>query len=335
MRRLLPLAWLLATTLLLAAPTAYAKTLKIATIAPDGTRWMEEMRSGAAEITERTAGRVKLKFYPGGVMGNDATVMRKIRVGQLHGGAFTGGSLNHLYPDIEIYSVPFLFREYDEVDAVRAKLDPVLATGLETNGMVALGISEGGFAYLMSDTPVPAVADMQGKKVWIPERDQIGEAALSAAHVSPVPLPLADVYTGLQTGLIDTVAATPSAAIAFQWHTKLRHATDVPLSYLIGVLAVDSRAFRRLSPEDQAVVRKVMGEVFRRLDKANRADNAAARATLEKRGVPFQNPTPEQLEEWQATGARARAILESRGTFSVEMLQRIDTELATYRKGGG
>ena len=326
---------LIAIALLAFAVPAHAKALKIATIAPDGTRWMQEMRAGAAIITERTAERVKFKFYPGGVMGSDATVMRKIRAGQLHGGAFTGGSLSELYPDMQVYSLPFLFRDYTEVDAVRARLDPVLAQGLETKGMIALGISEGGFAYLLSDTPVLDVAGLKGKKAWIPEGDEIGAAALRAAGVSPVPLPIADVYTGLQTGLVDTLAATPSATIAFQWHTRMRHANDLPLSYMIGVLAVSQRAFAKLSPEDQEVVREVMGDVFRRLDRANREDNAAARATLEKRGVPFVRPTPDHRQGWEAAGARALEDLESRNLFSPSVLQQLNAALAEHRGDGG
>src|SRR5690606_35509804 len=68
-----------------AALPAVAAELKVATIAPDGSHWMREMRAAAAEIEERTGGSVEIKFYPGGVMGNDAQVLRKIRVGQLHG----------------------------------------------------------------------------------------------------------------------------------------------------------------------------------------------------------------------------------------------------------
>jgi len=328
-----PLLWLAGTLLLATAPCP-AATLKIATIAPDGTRWMQEMRDGAEAVAERTAGRVKVKFYPGGVMGNDATVMRKIRAGQLHGGAFTGGSLVEVYPDMAVYSLPFLFRDYAEVDAVRERIDPLLAAGLEANGMTALGISEGGFAYLFSDTAVLGVADLKSKKAWIPEGDEVGAAAMRAAGVTPVRLPMADVYTGLQTGLLDTVASTPAAVIAFQWHTRMKSATDLPLSYLIGVLAVDRDALAALAPADQAVVREVMGAVFQRLGQANREDNNAAREVLEARGVAFEAPTPDQQQSWEAVGARSREDLEARKVFTPELVKQIDAILAAHRSGG-
>ena len=92
-----------------------ARTLKIATIAPEGTTWMKEFRAAAAEIAERTEGRVKIKFYPGGVMGSGDSIYQKIRVGQLQGGAFTGAELERVYSGVNVYSLPMLFHSYDEV----------------------------------------------------------------------------------------------------------------------------------------------------------------------------------------------------------------------------
>jgi TRAP-type C4-dicarboxylate transport system substrate-binding protein len=92
-----------------AAATANAADIKIATVAPDGSRWMQQMRAGAEEVNARTSGRVTLKFYPGGVMGNDAQVLRKIRIGQLQGGAFTAGGLGERYPALNLYGIPLLF----------------------------------------------------------------------------------------------------------------------------------------------------------------------------------------------------------------------------------
>ena len=62
-----------------------AQVIKIATLSPDGTSWMRAMRAAGDTITRRSQGRVELRFYPGGVMGNDQSVMRKIRAGQLQG----------------------------------------------------------------------------------------------------------------------------------------------------------------------------------------------------------------------------------------------------------
>ena len=110
---------------------ANAKVIKIASISPDGTLWMKEMRAGAADIKKRTQGRVTIKFYPGGVMGSDSNVLRKIRIGQLQGGAIPAGSFSGIDPDIDIYGLPYLFSSLEQVDYVRKRMDEDLIKGLE------------------------------------------------------------------------------------------------------------------------------------------------------------------------------------------------------------
>ena len=130
---------------------AFAATLKIATVVPNGSSWMNEMKAAAKEVKKKTEGRVKIKYYPGGVMGSDKTVLRKMRSGQLHGGAISAGALAHIYNGVQIYSLPFTFNNLDEVRHIRKTFDPIISQGLADNGFQLLGLSEGGFAYLMSN----------------------------------------------------------------------------------------------------------------------------------------------------------------------------------------
>ena len=109
--------------LLTLAPSGFAATFKIATVSPDGSMWMRMLRRGAEEVSSRTEGRVAFKFYPGGVMGDDKAVLRKIRSGQLHGAVLTAGGLNQVYPDIQLYTLPMVFNDYEEVDFVRSSME--------------------------------------------------------------------------------------------------------------------------------------------------------------------------------------------------------------------
>lgn len=318
--------------LIFSTPNVYAKVLKIATLAPDGTTWMKEMRKGAEEIAEKTAGRVKIKFYPGGVMGNDKSVLRKMRVGQLQGGAFSSGELVNIYSGSQIYSLPFLFHTYEEVDYVRQHVDQLIHKGLKENGMTVLGISEGGFAYVMCNEPLKSAADLKGHRVWIPENDMVSQAMFEAAGVSPIPLPMADVYTGLQTGLIDTVANTSMGAIAFQWHTKMGHITDSPMLLIMGILVVDNKAFGKLKPLDQKIVTEVMDEVFRRLDKLNRVDNDKARLALQEQGVVFHKPSESEVAYWKEIASTALKTLGERGVYPRDLLTIIQNHLKDLRE---
>ena len=323
----------LAILVLFATPTQ-AAVFKIATIAPDGSSWMKNMRAGAAEVERHTQGRVKFKFYPGGVMGSDRSVLRKIRIRQLQGGAVTVGSVAHAYPDIQIYSLPLLFRSLKEVDYVRKRIDPQLTQGLERKGFVNFGFAEGGFAYLMSNKPVRSIQDLNTEKVWVPSGDQMSLTVFRNAGISPVPLQLADVMTGLQTGLINTITAPSMAAIALQWYTRVKYLTDAPLSYTAGILIIDRKAFNKLSPGDRKMVRNIMTKTYIKMNRKNRVDNHKARSVLQGQGIKFIKPSAKAMESWRIVAERSQQELAKKGQFNPATLKRIKGLLAVYRKKG-
>ncbi|GMQ92182.1 MAG: TRAP transporter substrate-binding protein [Gammaproteobacteria bacterium] len=320
--------------LVLFATSTQAAVFKIATIAPDGSSWMKNMRAGAAEVEKHTQGRVKFKFYPGGVMGSDRSVLRKIRIRQLQGGAVTVGSVAHVYPDIQIYSLPLLFRSLKEIDYVRKRIDPQLIKGLERKGFVNFGFAEGGFAYLMSNKPVRSIQDLNTEKVWVPSGDQMGLTVFRNAGISPVPLQLADVMTGLQTGLINTITAPSMAAIALQWYTRVKYLTDAPLSYTAGILIIDRKAFNKLSPGDRKMVRNIMTKTYIKMNRQNRIDNQKARSVLQGQGIKFIKPSAKAMESWRIVAKRSQQELAKKGQFNPSTLKKILGLLATYRKKG-
>ena len=313
------------------APQAQAIEIKVATVAPDGSTWMREMRAGAQVIRDRTEGRVVIKFYPGGVMGNDSQVLRKVRVGQLHGGAFASGGLAERYAPINLYSIPLLFRSLDEVDYVRARLDPKLQAGLEAAGFATFGFAEGGFAQMMANEPIRELEDMRRRKVWIPEGDQVSFMAMEALGLSPVVLPPTDVLTGLQTGLLDVVAASPVVALVLQWHTKVKYVTDLPVAYSMGIFALDARFFGRLSAGDQQIVRTVMADVFVRLDEQTRADNRRAREVMEEMGIDFVPVQSVDVADWRSTISSMYPRLRAREEIDAGFFDELLATLREYR----
>jgi TRAP-type C4-dicarboxylate transport system substrate-binding protein len=308
-----------------------AEIFKIATIAPDSTIWMKQMRNGAEQIEQRTGGRVKLKFYPGGVMGNDRAVLRKLRIGQLQGGAVTTGTLAEVFPDAQIYNLPLEFNTIEEVAYVRRHMDSAIAQGLEQKGLVLLGMSNGGFAYIAGRNSIQNVEKLKEQRVWLPQGDVVGEAMFVAAGVSPVPLALPDVYTALQTGLLDTVIANPSSIIAFQWHTKVRYLTDVPMLFLVGALVVDKKTFGSISAEDQFAMRDVMHNIFAQLDELNHKDNIAAREALAANGVKFVPATDGERSRWNEFADKAVKKMLADGRYTKDFLDKLRELLQQFR----
>jgi len=318
--------------LTVASLPAQAVDIKIASVAPDGSRWMQQMRAGAEEVARRTDGRVAIKFYPGGVMGNDAQVLRKIRIGQLQGGAFTAGGLGERYGALNLYGIPLLFRSLDEIDAVRAVFDPELEAGLERAGFVTFGFIEGGFANLLANEPISSVEDMRRKKVWVPEGDPISFMAMETLGLSPAVLPVTDVLTGLQTGLIDIAFASPVAALVLQWHTKVKYITDLPVSYSMGIFAIEKGAFSALSAADQQTVREVMSRYIGDLDREARDDNRRAAEVLASSGLQTVNVNAADVEVWRTTIQRIYPQLRERPDIDAAMFDRLLAVLTEYRR---
>ncbi len=311
---------------------ADAATLKIATVTPEGSQWMKEMRASSKEIRERTGGRVDIKYYGGGVMGNDSKVLGRIRIGSLQGGAFTPSALSDIYPDLNLYGLPMVFNSDDEAAYVRERMDETLATGLEEAGFVNFGFAAGGFAIVMSNTPVRSLDDLKGKRVWVPEGDQISYASMEAMSLSPVTLPLTDVLTGLQTGLIDIVAISPIGALVLQWHTKVKYMTELPLAYTLGFMAVQKKAFDKLSEEDQAIVREVMERTYQKFNAVNLVDNNAARDALLNAGIETVDFDVAEVERIRDALADSNRSLGEEGRFSLELYDQMLAYIDEYRQ---
>jgi TRAP-type transport system periplasmic protein len=316
---------------LVALPAAAQTQIRLATLAPDGSAWTKELRAAAEEVRSETDGRVHIRIFPSGVQGSDATVMRKIRVGQLQGAAFTSSEMSVAYKDAVVYGLPFLFRDFDEVKAVRASVDPLLQEGLRSAGLEPLSIIQGGFVYLMSKRAIRNRADLRAAKVWVPQNDRIGQVAFEAGGVSPIPLPLGDVYVALQTGLIDTVGNTPGGAIALQWHTQLEYMIDIPLSFVSMFTFIDQRVMARLSDEDQATLRRVFDAAAQRIDAIGHRDDAQASAALVNQGLQWIELNPTEIAEWRSVGEDSVDVLVKAGDLSAGIVEAVRKALADHR----
>ena len=264
-------------------------------------------------------------------MGNDSQVLRKIRVGQLQGGAFAGGGLAERYAAINLYSIPLLFRSFDELDYIRDRMDSRLAAGLERVGFITFGFVEGGFARMMANEPIIMIEDMERRKVWVPDGDQVSFLSMEALGLSPVVLPPTDVLTGLQTGLLDVVAASPVVALILQWHTKIKFVTDLPVAYSMGIFALDSRVFNSLSGSDQKIVRNVMESVNKRLDGQARVDNKRAREVMEGLGISFISVDSANVANWHNIILQAYPLIRSRDEIDEEFFDELLMVLQDYR----
>ena len=307
---------------------------KIATLAPEGSVWIEQFNAFAKEVNEKTSGEVSFKIYPGGIMGDDQAMYRKMKAGQLHGGGFTMTGIASVVPDFRVMAIPFLFGSYAEVDAVSAALQPRFNKKFEEQGLELMAMTEVGFIYTMSTQPINTVADLQKATAWTPAGDPLSEGFLQEMGITPVQLSIPDVLSSLQTGLINTVFNSLYGSIVLQWFTKAVNITDAPFGYAYGVFLLDQKKFAELPPSHAAAIRESAASHFSLLLQDTRKSNEESRSVLGQRGVRFIAADPAAIAEFAKY--RDAAIQKPKGkAFSGEIYQAAVSALDGFRAKNG
>jgi TRAP-type C4-dicarboxylate transport system substrate-binding protein len=306
--------------------------IKMATLAPEGSSWMKQFNAINAEVMEKTQNAVRFKMYPGGVLGDEKDMMRKMQIGQIHGAALTSAGLSVLFKDIDVLHIPFFFQNYGEVDYVLGKMGPYFKKGLEDSGYILLGWSEAGFIYLMSTIPISSVSELQKAKVWIWHESPMSQAIFKEAGVAAIPLSIPDVLVGLQTGMVEVVYAPPTGAISLQWFTRIKYITDIPLTYIGGGLVVRKDIFKKLPQSTQDVIIEVFQRQLGQLKAITRQENQEAIQIMEKQGVQLVTPPQDQVTEFKRLSDNAITQLVGHA-FSKKVLEDVTTHLETYRQG--
>jgi len=313
------------------SPTQAIDLLKVATIAPEGSGWVNALRQVDTALREQTADAVGLKIYPGGVQGDEDVMLRKMRIGQLHGGNFGGDGVSAMVPDVLALEMPFLFDDYDEVDYVVSQMEEFYQQRFAAAGYVLLGWSDIGFVYVMSQTPVRGAPDIRGMKVWRLQDEPITAVLFKRAGVSSVPLAIPDVHLGLQTHLVDVVYASPAAAIVLQWFTRVKYLTTLPINYTIGVFALSQKAFQRLTPDHQQILRQITRSHFAQANLRSRDDNVEALQVIFDEGITRVQPLAEEVDSFKKLVSESTPELVGTA-FSKEAYDLVNLYLQSYRK---
>ena len=309
----------------LASFSSMAASIKIAAIIPKGTNWANTLKEMAKEVKDKTKGKVKFKVYYGGVQGDEPDVLRKTRIGQLHGGVFTGKTLGEIYGDIRSIEVPFNFYDDEKkaLAAIKAN-ESYFNKGIEKEGFVNLGFYGIGKVYVVSTKKVTSLNEMKGVKIWAWEGDKLIKAMMDSIGLVSVPIALPDVMSSLSTGMLESAYAPPLGILGLQWQNKVKYLIDFPVAYSIGAFLVSQKTWKKISPENQKIIREAAKKY---IDKANQlaiADNKASLETLKGMGIEFVSFSKTDLA--QAETIRGKVIEKLKGdVLSPEMTKKMES----------
>jgi TRAP-type C4-dicarboxylate transport system substrate-binding protein len=318
--------------LFLASPAGAEQefVLKLATIAPDGTLWARNLRAFARKVEQASEQRLHIKWYFGGVAGDEAEQLERIQRGQLDGG-IQSVTCDRISPSIRIMRLSPVFQTRAEANYAMNLLQPTFEGEARQAGFVMLSSSGLGPDLLFTRTPVSSLAELRKLRLWRWDVDPVGVASARAMGLQVVTLPVAEAGHAFETGQLDGFFAVPSAALAFQWFTQARYLVDLKTSYLWGCMVVRDASFARLPVAFQQLLREGSAEVRERNEEAERQiDDALLGGVFAKNGVTVSPVSSTFRAEFFEAARRARTEVAEK-LNAQKLLERVQSLLADFR----
>lgn len=301
---------------------AEEQELRIATLAPAGSPWMQVLERAAAEIRDKTEQRVQIKYFTGGQLGDERDFIRKINLGQIDGAAITAVGLSMIEPSILVLQLPMLFETQEEVDYVAGKMWPYFQKKFEAKGFRLAERGELGWVHLLSKSKVQSLADLRKLKMCAINTDNLGGTVVEKLGINGVPVSIPEVDPALTSGKIDACLNSPLGAIALQWHTKIKYMSARPLVFAIGATVMSIEAIKKISTDDRKTIEAIAKGSQKKARAVIRKANEDARKTLLRKGVQIVDVPEKMVEELTAFAAAVQGELTGK-LFSADELATV------------
>ena len=276
-----------------------AVVIKIATLAPSGSPWHENLKEIAAEWNKVSGGTVTLRIYPDGVAGDEADMVRKIRIGQLQGAMITNAGMSRIVSEINALTIPLASDSWEAVDRMRNALKPKLEALLEAQGLVVLSWGDAGWVRFFVNTPDPSVKSLQKAKLFVWSSDDGTADLWKASGFNAIPLSATDILPGLQTGMINAYNTTATMALASLWFPFTPYMIDMPWAPLIGATVLKKDTWEKIPETTRIQLKKIAENTGSRLQKDIRKMEEEAVIEMQKRGLKVITLRDDQRREWQ------------------------------------
>ena len=289
-RRFVPVLLLLVAALLLPGTTTPTKaeegyTLRIASLVPEGSSWMKVLNAWNKTLKERTNGKLKLRFYPGGSQGDERDFVRKMRVGQLDGGVVTMTGMSMLIPAMNVLVLPGLLETYEKLDRVREKMSPEFGAMFEKEGFKLVGWGDAGKTRLFSVKPIKRPSEIKAMRPWVWKDDPIFVEFYQVIGASAVRLGVPEVYPALQTRMVDVISSSAITAVSFQWYTRVKYMTAHNSAIIVGGTMMRKDKYDELPADLQEAFDSTAARAHEILNKVVRKEDEKAYKVVVEKGI--------------------------------------------------
>lgn len=319
-------------SLLFAVPAlAEPALVKVATIAPQGSiyhRVLQEM----GEAYARAGGpRSRFVIYPNSIQGTEADTVRRMRVGQLDASMLTVVGLTEIDPSVAaLQYMPMMFRSWEELDYVREKLRPELEAKLAAKGFEVLIWGEGGWVQFFTKADVATPEEYKRLRIFAWSGDPVQSSVMKSLGYHPVPIPLADILPGLETGMVDAVPVAPLWALVGQFDRVTHYMLPVNWVPIVGATVMRRQTLEAMKPEARAALREAALVATKTLRAHRVEQDEGSIKAMQARGLQVKELTPELEQAWR--GLAEKSWPHVRGTMvPAATFDRVQAILAEYR----
>jgi TRAP-type C4-dicarboxylate transport system substrate-binding protein len=312
-----------------AAPAAAQQvTVKLGTLAPQGSTWHKILLEMGQKWAEASNGRVKLRIYPGGAQGSEGDMVRKMGVGQLQAAAISNVGMHDIVKEPQAISAPGMIENGQELHAVLSKLEPKLDALLDARGFIALQWSEIGALKLFCAKPYRTPAEMSDAKMFAWDGDPSSVEAWKAAGFRPVVLSSTDIVPSLQTGMINCIANVPLYVLTARLFERADNMMDVNWGFLVGATVIKKDAWEKIPADLRPKLLAIARELGNKVDAEVKRLNDEAVAAMKKQGL---NVVAADAAAWRASAEKAWPVVRG-GVVPAEFFDQVVKARDEYRR---
>ncbi len=308
----------------------HALEIKVGSIAPEGSPWDLALKKIAAEWVKISGGTIKFKIYPGGIVGAEPDMIRKMRIGQLQAAIFTGVGMSYISPEVLSLSLPFLVDNDDELDFLMSKTTGYFNELISKKGFHVVTWSKAGWVNLFTTKKVIYPSELKALPFAVSEADPIMLQSWREIGFNAVPLATNDIMTGLQSGMIEAYYAPPLVSAAFQWFAYASNMSDLRIAPMVGGFVLTNKTWQQI-PDDIkgkliAASKKVVEDLY--LDTLRLEKEAIA--TMKKHGLQIHHIPEDVIPQWRKQAEKGYDVFIGK-TFPKSFYDDLKTYIAGYR----
>ena len=273
--------------------------IKLATLAPEGTEYYNLLLEMGQRWQEETNGEIILRIYPNGVVGRESDTIRKMRIGQIQASAMSSIGLADLTDQIQAFTIPMVFKDYDDVEKVKEVMFDDISNGLSESGFKLLFLVDIGWVYWFSANEIAVPEDLRNAKIYTTAGDYVTVELFKRFGFNAIPVSETDILTSLQTGMINSMQTVPILSLSSGWFALMPNMLDLKWAVFIGAVIIDERVWSKIRPEHQKVMMEVAQEIGKKYQENGRKTDAQAIEMMKEYGMKVKTPTDEELKIWE------------------------------------